>query len=66
MEGGERMRNICTEFILLYQHQTCYIRVYGKAGNGNKMEIGNGNWKLEMGPKNALITGAMFSSGTRE
>ena len=63
-EGGEREEE---EYLYrIYQHQTCYIRAYGKAGNGNKMEIRNRNWKLGMGPKNAPITGAMFSSGTHE
>ena len=42
------------------------IRAYGKAGNGNEMETGNGNWKrkleTEMGTKDAPITGAIFSS----
>ena len=34
---------------------------YGKAGNGNETETGNGNRK-QMGTKDAPITGAMFSS----
>ena len=35
---------------------------YGKVGNENEVETGNGNWKWEtkMGTKNAPITGAMF------
>ena len=41
-------------------------RAYGKAGNGNETETGNGNWKrkleTEMGTKDAPITGAIFSS----
>ena len=41
-EGGERgMGNTRTE------HFTCYIRAYGKAGNGNETEIGNGNLKWD-------------------
>ena len=35
-------------------------RAYGKAGNGNETEIGNGNWKRKWEQKNAPITGAMF------
>ena len=41
-------------------------QAYGKAGNGNEVETGNGNWKrkleTEIGTKNTPITGAIFSS----
>ena len=63
MEGGDREEEEYPYRIFIV---VCYIRAYGKAGNGNKMKIGNRNWKLGMGPKNAPITGAMFSSGTHE
>ena len=34
-------------------------RVYGKVGNGNEMETGNGNWKrkLEMETGNLIVHG---------
>ena len=47
-------------------------RAYGKAGNGNELETGKGDWrrKLEMEmeteTKNAPIVGAVSSSRTRE
>ena len=52
-----------------YAHCNILIHwTYGKAGNGNEMETGNGNWKskleTEMGTNNAPIPGAMFSSRT--
>ena len=56
MEGGDREEEEYPYRIFIV---VCYIRAYGKAGNGNKTKIGNRNWKLGMGPKNALITGAL-------
>ena len=63
VETGRR-RNTRTEFSLLYA-------ILGHMGKQEmeikwKVETETGNWKLGMGPKNALITGAMFSSGTHE
>ena len=37
------------------------FRAYGKAGNGNEMETGNGNWKrkmeMEIGNGNVKVAG---------
>ena len=46
---------------MMFHTNHLVYRAYGKAGNGNEMETGNGNWK-QMGTKDTLITGAMFSS----
>ena len=47
---------------LIFEREKFCKWAYGKAGNGNETETGNGKWKRKLEQKNTPITGAMFSS----